>query len=1176
MFKAARLVFSLFAVIFFAQSTVWAQEDQNNAAVPQADEETDLTGWDRLIYIPFQELQKVFDNQNASAVIPYAEYVQLLKAYMNTDASTTDSPDAVITKSLFTGAVEKDIVRVSAEFSVTVLNKTGWSRLPLSFGNASVGKLTTDDDKKVILSGVGNGKYELLLDGPGDYSVTLELLATVKTSPESRSFVLNCPVVGISELTLTVPEADQAVEVLPLQVLLPVEGNNAKETVVKASLGATDKFEVRWNPKAGSQPVMDLLASVTNRTSVRVETGLIQSTASLNYEVLRGELQEVTVLVPADARIIDVVSSNGRIGKWSPEKIGDTHQQIRVELLTPVTDRFQLTVQTERTPKGDTFQLVGKSEGGKVEGVHADGVVRESGQVTLTSDSSLTTLIKSQTGVKRIDAGSNGKGGAGNGQAWEFSGMTGTLVVQTRPVEPRLLVDHSSRIVFDDDELRLAARLTYTVERAGVFELKLSYPESLTIDKVQADGMSEFNVDKESGSLTLALTQKRLGKINVDITAHQAFDAAAEDVESVIPTVTPLGVEREDGRIQLFAPQFLDVSTVEENTTGVFPAQMPAARIGRAVQVAAWKYTQRPFSLAVRSSPRPSQVSASVATTATIEPKRIDVNSVLRFDIRNAGIDTLRVAVPEALSDKVSFAARDPRHRIQQSSRAPEAENGWITWTLVLQDEITGTVEITADWITSLEELTDEAAEQKVTLEPVKVLPPFTDEQADKRKVTLSKTRGEIRLLRHESLSIAAAGIDDTMERIDVRELQLAPQDGYLAFRYFEQPASAEISIRRHEIHEVVASVVSRAAVEIVTDKQSLANYRCRFRITSSERQRLRIDLPVGADLQAPLINGSRTTFEAADTDSDNGWKAYFVNISRQGTSDESFLLTFQFRCPITESGKYPYDSQGGKQILRLPLIGDADGGTVIQETRVAVWGPKDVSFVGEPTNWSIAGRQSWSIWNPMVSPGGSAEADALNDWIGSSGSTGDFARQGNVTVYRALGRQPQVNVVWWNRPFLVTIISAALLFVGFILRRTSWENRLTLTVVGCLIVALWSLKDSSEALQFISAGSLALIAVAGIWLAGLVTGSEAVSNEAAAGSSSPPKSVDENSDKSPVSVKAGPDAESRPASEAPTGDHPSSGPPASGASDVLILPPGTVSPSPGVIDWMNEIMGGK
>jgi hypothetical protein len=139
---------------------------------------------------------------------------------------------------------------------------------------------------------------------------------------------------------------------------------------------------------------------------------------------------------------------------------------------------------------------------------------------------------------------------------WEFSGASGVLVVQLKPVEPRLLVTHQMQYVFRDDELRLKAVLKYDVERAGVFQLTLKVPESLTIDSVAADGMSEFNVDKGSGRVTLSLTQKRMGAIEVTVQGHQAFDGSAGNVELELPTLTPEGVERETGTVTAYAPSF--------------------------------------------------------------------------------------------------------------------------------------------------------------------------------------------------------------------------------------------------------------------------------------------------------------------------------------------------------------------------------------------------------------------------------------------------------------------------------------------------------------------------------------------------------------------------------------------------------------------------------------------
>jgi len=1174
----------LMAISAVSQSQLIAQETTEStaetpAAIDGANGEVKSSlaeKWDRLIYVPFKELQKVFDNQDASVVLPYAEYLDLMKRAINAVPVTTGNQDALITSSSWTATVEKDLARVSVELKLNVLKEEGWATLPMTFGAAAIGKIEPNDGS-VLLKGMGAGTYELLVKGAGQKFVKLDLLATVLTSPEDRSFTLQCPPTGISELVVTIPEPDQTIKITPLQVLLPTEAAAAEgTTAVKASLGSTNQFTVHWNPRAGSKPVMDLLSSVTNQTTVRIEQGLLQSRTVLHYEILRGELRDVTVLVPKDARIIDVVSAAGRIRSWNAEAVGATHQIVKAELLVPATETFQIEIQTERAIEGDTLQLIGKSTDGKLYGVHADAVVREAGRLTFVTDPSLTSVVKTQIGVKQVDAGaaSKGENAAAAANTWEFSGTSGQLVVQIKPVEPRLLVTHHAQYVFRDDELRLKSVLKYDVERAGVFQLTLQAPESLTIDSVSADGMSEFNIDKGSGKITLSLTQKRMGAIEVTVQSHQAFDASADNAEMELPMLIPEGVERETGVVTAYAPEFLDVITVDEKLVGLFPSRDAAIeKLPRLRHIASWNFTRRPVALFVRTTPRPAQIAASVGTTVHVEPEIVKQNAVITFDVQNAGIDTLRVAVPEAVANDVRFRMLSPGHTIQQRDKAAQAENGWVTWTLVLQEETTGTIQLAVDWDVTLAKksagerggvsppvqpgaATPEAAlaaeaaakvlpEQTLTVEPPRVLVPFTDDQAKRRRVVLTQTRGEIRLLRHESLSITADSQSETTEAIDVRELEFLEQDGYLAYRYFAQPASATIRIRRHEIHEVAATVVSRGAIEIVTERQSLASWRCRFRITTSERQRLRIDLPLGSDLQAPLLNDQRTTIEkATDVKAAERWEAYYVNISRNTTSDQDFLLTLQFRCLIVESSGRPYSGRGGLQELHLPVIGESGGSTVVQQLKVVLWAPEEIAFLGDPDLWTQEGAVPASIMNPLKSPSASAAAAAVNDWIDPQHvASGDFPTQGSVSVYRAVGHQSVIQVTWWNRSFLFWMISGTLVVIGLILRRTSWENRITLALLAAFAVALFSLRGDNATPQYVAMAWPGILVVGGIWLTGLLIGQRNGSDESNGNheSKQPPKSPP------PMTTNAA----SQP------------------------LPPGTVVPPPEVTKIMDDLMGG-
>ena len=89
----------------------------------------------------------------------------------------------------------------------------------------------------------------------------------------------------------------------------------------RANIGATEKITVDWHPKTSLKPAMNLLASVSNQTLVNVEDGLIHTDAWLNFEILRGSMNQCRLVVPQGHRILDV-TANARIKNWKAEETG--------------------------------------------------------------------------------------------------------------------------------------------------------------------------------------------------------------------------------------------------------------------------------------------------------------------------------------------------------------------------------------------------------------------------------------------------------------------------------------------------------------------------------------------------------------------------------------------------------------------------------------------------------------------------------------------------------------------------------------------------------------------------------------------------------------------------------------------------------------------------------------
>ena len=111
------------------------------------------------------------------------------------------------------------------------------------------------------------------------------------------------------------------------------------------------------------------------------------------------------------------------------------------------------------------------------------------------------------------------------------------------------------------------------------------------------------------------------------------------------------------------------------------------------------------------------------------------------------------------------------------------------------------------------------------------------------------------------------------------------------------QPVSLEIATRKFESEKVVQTVVSRALVEMVINKNGTASVRARYRLKSSERQRLRVDLPGESNVAEVFVDQGRVQVEQAgeDQEAPEGWTAYSLNVAGTTTDDEikvSELLT--------------------------------------------------------------------------------------------------------------------------------------------------------------------------------------------------------------------------------------------------------------------------------------------
>lgn len=1114
-------------------------------AEPAAGGESD---WERLIYLPYRNLKDVFEKHGSTVFMPYADYIRQWQ--QGEQPVEQNVVDAVITESHYVASVDRSLLRIKATLTVQVVGRP-WVEVPVQFGNAAVGRLTAEDGKQVLLKGTGNGTYALLFGQAGEHQIEIELAASIRTSPDGRQVDFNVPAVGVTTFELAIPEADQTIEVQPHLIALPVD-SGADETRIKANLGSTTKISASWHPQTSQKPDMALLAAVTNYQKITLRDGLVHTDAWLNYEILRGEMTEVAIAVPVGHRILGVSSGDAKIRGWRAEP-GEQLQTVRVEFLSPATSRVTIEVHTEREFSTDSIQLAGRDDQGNYNGIHAVDAVRESGQITLASASDLSLQYEQTNGLVRIeDAEIHASIRQAGAATFKFFSSSIQLQVLARPVEARLVLNSAYRFTFEDDELKLIADLNFQVERAGVFEFRVNLPDDLVVDRVDSTtghAVREFHVEGQNPRTLRIVMQQKTGVdvgVGLRLMAHQSFEEASETLELSLPIPEPQVVERETAEVYVSASEALEVITDQEGIEAAQPLPVPPglSHAGKRI-AAAWSFNRRPVEIPVRTRRRPTRLSAQVATTIDIREEIIEVSAELRYLVQYAGLDVFRFAVPEEVSGRLQITSSGDASApaIKQKVPADEAVDGWVTWTVTMQREVIGPHVFTLNWDTRPDGEDDAAPDgeaaggagadaSEVVFQTVKVLG-LDGSDEKQREVALSSVSGEIAVRKDRSLSVSAKPLDEGLEAIDVRELSLLPQTGSLAYRYFRQPAAIRIASTKHEIQKVVETVVTRALVEVVTRRETQANYRCRYRIRSSERQRLRVDVPGGSELLGVFIDGQQVSPEKnAQPMEVEGWDSYFVNVSRPGSSDDQFSMTLQMMTPV--GVRTPFDGWGGRLMLRLPQIGGIESsGVVVQQLQTVIWTPEDYNLLGDTEGFTHETKLKVAD-SLLIQRRRTIDRLNVDDWIGVPvAGFIDFPTEGNRFRYSSLGTRDAILLTWASQPNYTWLASGSLILIAILLRGLSWDTKLLLMLVAAFAAILFGLSSPGWSAEIVSAARFGIYALVGIWVLHTVFSWKS-------GRSAPPEGSD---------------------------DGPSSGPMV-GASLPVVIPP------PGVFDDLRKQFG--
>lgn len=800
------------------------------------------------VYVPFEDLKKVFETEGQGVFVPYAEFRALWKKAMDR------GPDAVapsgVTTAAYDGTIEGELAVVKASLEV-LSAEDGESAVPIGLGAAVIGEATLDG-KPAILVTEKSGR-RVVVRGKGVHKLELTLVAPVTPKDGDRTVAFPSAGAPVSRLTFAVPGEGVRVTVSPnLATTRTDEGSGV--TRVMAYVGAAPEITLTWRPRpvetAGTAAVVHAQTEVLHVIGEQT----VVTRLFVRFTILRGGQRRFRVVTPATDKVLEV--EGAAIRSWGETVEGDL-RTVSVELHDDAVNSYDLRLLLERP------RVAGEATA-ELPAPSFPDAARDAGTVAVMVLPPIAVRPATVEGLYRVPTGDlsgwmqSSNPALAPGQtvlAWRYAGAGRRLSVSVETVAPEVSVVERSVLDLAPGVAELRAALDLGVERAGLFQTTVSIPDGWELESAQAsvDGglrALDARVEGEGAErrVVLDLGTRRSGSVPLLMTLRRALSLGDADTKLALPVVAVQGAARARGLFVVVADEALDVRTgtvsgfvpAEPELLDTTPLPQPAtAPTQPRTMLFGFRHAGEARSGELAIVRRKPLVTAEAVTVAGVEEDRLHVRHVLRFSVRYAGVDTFRFTLPTSVADKVRIEGS----AIKERSKAADPDDAAITvHTVVLQSPALGDVVLRVEYDLPQEPLAVGGA-RKLDVPALGV-------------VGVEREQGWYAVTRDPALSVE--GTVDGLQYADAREVPAwaGASDAFLAWRRVRSPHTLTLSVAKHEPVPILQAVVNALALDTLVGGGAVALTEARMDVQVNGLQYLRVELPPGATVEFAEVDG--------------------------------------------------------------------------------------------------------------------------------------------------------------------------------------------------------------------------------------------------------------------------------------------------------------------------------
>lgn len=838
---------------------------RDTATRPDADPEATVVREEKSIYVPYEDLEAIFENEGRGVFLPYKEFLDLWNQLNIEKKQDEEKPpaDGVVASAQYSASVEgtdDKVLAIDATLEVESFKDKGWAVVPLIKSGLHIAEANTGEATLHL----GKNGYELILPRKGQYEIQLKLYAKINRSAGRNTVGINLPKAGVSRFDAILPEQGWEFDLKP-GAAYSSEKVGADQTRLSFFFGETEHFDLTWQKQGEETKLTPLLFVESNLTS-KVVPGALQSDLNLDYRILRAGVDQFEVTVPAGQEILNVAGEN--IREWDVMDSGD-QQKLTVSLHSPAKQTYSLKLTLEEALDSLPTEF-------PLPQIQAENVVRQRGNVTVETSRELEVETVSSEGLTQQSLSGQPAKDAPDALRpfgrFRYLGLPFDLTLSVKKAEPIIEVESFTRFKVEPDYSNFLTVFNYTVKRVGIFDTRIEIPADFEGVEATGDQVEDFAEEIDAdGNRILTVTFRNRVEGAVSFSVNGRLIRENNDDDALVPVFEPIDVSRHDGKVGLEIHTSLDPKTEEEGDLRQQDVSLLGGNVpGEGPLQIGFRYRGEAVPARIGFTLKKPQVTGEVFTMVEVREQLIRYQWTIAYNVLYAGVDTFVISVPESIADNL----RHDGPLIQEVNKnytppedaenPPVADDGEVLWAVILRDKKMGSYQLTLtldEPISTISvadnepaddqsEKADESGSDNANSFPV-TLPEITLKNVQTES-------GQIAVVKDDNLEILDAETT-SLESIDPKELRggLARAGVFLSYKYRRHPVSLDLDVSRNQFLPVPQAVVTYTVLTSVLSTDEAITCEVIYWVKNNARQFFSVTLPEGGKMVSDIyVNG--------------------------------------------------------------------------------------------------------------------------------------------------------------------------------------------------------------------------------------------------------------------------------------------------------------------------------